>query len=246
MKTSNKILLTIIICIFIGIIIAAAIVRFNVKTDSFIDAKIIFATKKKITGNGEIITKSYKLPEFNAINVGGETRISIKLANKSQVDLATDSNLLSHMKVYVKDKILYVNPDRNFSIDPSQPVNVVINTKTLRKVTLAGANKLSIPDINTKEFILNLGGASKCYLSGKVDDFYINAGGVSKVFAGKLIANNIHIKTGGMAKIIVHVNHKLDAIIMGNAKIKYYGNPTQISQHIAGSGAIEHMGRKKN
>jgi hypothetical protein len=80
MKTSNRILLIIIAAIFIGIIIAAIVVRVNTS----------------IVGTGEIITKAYKLPDFDAIHVSGENRITIKLTNKSLFFNAAGKQLKNH------------------------------------------------------------------------------------------------------------------------------------------------------
>lgn len=244
MKTSNRILLIIIAAIFIGIIIAAIVVRVNARPDFLFNTKVVFAGRQRITGTGEIITKSYKLSDFDAIHVSGENRITIKLADKTQADLGADANLIGHINVYVKNKILYIKPDDSYSIDPSRPVNVVINTKALQEINVAGANKIYAANINTKELALNIAGATKCYLSGKVDNLYLNIAGASKILAGGLIAKNVKIKTAGMAHITVHVNNSLDATIMGGGKIQYYGHPAQITQHIAGSGEIKYIGGK--
>ncbi len=269
MKTSNKILLIIIAGIFIGIIIAAIVVRVNTRPDFLFNAKVVFAGRQSIIGSGKIITKSYKFSDFDAIRVSGENRITIYTSSskcrgeitsplrdsrlrgndkgcgeQSQVNLSADANLFGHINVYVENKTLYIKPDDNYSIDPSRPVNVVINTKALQEINVAGANKIYAANINTKKLALNIAGATKCYLSGKVDNLYLNISGASKILAGNLIAKNVKIKTAGMAHITVHVNNTLDTTIMGGGKIQYYGHPSQITQHIAGSGEIKYIGGK--
>ena len=240
MKTSNKVLLIIIIAIFTAVIIATAMVRFNLKPTISFNASMVLRGQPQVTGNGKIVAKSYELPNFDTITVSGNNKVIIKFGDKSQVGITADSNVISYVRVSVADKNLYVKTAPNITINPSQPINLIITMKALHGINTGGVSEIHVANINSKFLTVNLGGVSKCYLSGKVGNLSINSGGVSKIFASKLMADNVAIHAAGVSRFLLHVNNKLNVTMAGDGRVEYSGNPSQVIQHISGAGEIKH------
>ncbi|MCK4608102.1 MAG: DUF2807 domain-containing protein [Gammaproteobacteria bacterium] len=243
MKTSNKMLLTVIVALFLGVVVATVIVKLNTKP-LFPKAhgKLVFYAKHGVIGDGKIISKTYIPSSFSTINIGGNSNVIIKSGPKPKVLIATDSNLIPHFQVYVNDNTLYIQEERKILARPSQPVKLVITTPELQKLNIGGMAQIHATNLHGQAIILNLSGSSKCYFSGKVNVAEINVRGASDIDAADLIANNVKVNSAGESHIVVNVNHQLEVNVRGSASVKYYGNPKQIKQNIVGSGSVRAAG----
>jgi len=236
MKTSNKILLTIIICVFIAILAATIVVRTRVPRIR------VFGFVERVVGNGNIVSQTRTVSDFNAIDIGGANNVIIKSGVKPQVVIKTNQNLLPYIKTFVTNSVLYIHPAA--SLSPSEKILLTITAKNLQGISVSGDNKVSAKDIKTKQFRVNVSGSGKCDLTGKAEKLLINISGSGNIAAKNLIAQDVAIQISGAGKVITHATRSINARISGSGKIGYYGTPSQVTQRISGSGVIQQIEKK--
>jgi hypothetical protein len=238
MKTSNKILLTIILCVFVAILAATIVVRTKVPT-----IRVFGFVAQSITGNGHIVSQPRNVSDFNAVDIGGANNVIIKSGAKPQVVIKTDQNLLPFIKTFVSNNVLYIHPAA--SLLPSQRILLTITTKNLQGISVSGANKISAKDIKTKQLQVDISGSGECNLAGRADNLQINVSGSGNINAKDLIAEDVAVGISGDGKVVIHANQSINARISGSGKVQYYGNPSQVTQRISGSGEIQQIGKNR-
>lgn len=221
MKKSNKIISTVVGGIFVAILVM--FVSFNAFSAS--DDDITLSTVvtdqggMRVVGNGKIISKSIAVTEFDAINVGGETDVSIN-SGKQNVVVTTDENIFPYMNIAVSDKLLDIDTKSGVAISPSQTEKIQITAFSLYKISLHGKTVLNATNINSKDLTLSLGGKSTGNLQGDIKNLQINLHGDSELHLSVVNAESMALKIvgKGMVSLSGKVNN-LSIITGGNATV---------------------------
>jgi hypothetical protein len=235
MKTSNKILFTIIGCIFVAVFVFVIVV--TVKTD--IHSKFVFSFMQKIVGNGNIITKTYPLGDFTAIDLRASGQAIIKPGSQSEISITTDQNILPYIQTDIKNNVLRIKAKANKDYLPSSKSIFVITAKNLSTLTLNNANQVLLPLITGDKFKLIINGVGEAILVGSVKNLQISILGKGMVFAKDLTANKVDLEIDGIGEAILQVLSTLNIDLSGSGKIKYYGDP-EVTRHVSGTFVIEH------
>lgn len=201
-----------------------------------------------ITGNENIVTQSYSFDKqpFNAIELGGAADMKVQVTHQPHTEKATitiDSNLLSHLEVYVQNKTLYIGKRGYMDFYPSRRIKIAINVENLKSITTHGSGNSQVGNIKTHEFAVDIRGSGSAVLQGETKNLAIEIHGSGNINTKKLSAKKATVEIHGSGNVTTNASQKISAEIYGSGKIEYYGNPPQIEQAIHGSGTIRAIGR---
>lgn len=241
MKTSNKILLTILITFLVTAMLITAALRINsTKVKLFIpenNATSISSTATDKNTN----QKEIALASFNGVEIGGFYNIEIKKSDQSKIILHGDDNVLKILDVSVNNNILRIDTPKDFNWMNQKPVDLTIFTNDLNTVSIGGSVTLKDMDVDSNSLEVNVGGRTNCTFAGKAKIFALNLGGNSMINAKGLVAENVNINLAGKNYITVNASDSLQISGVGNNEVFYAGNPKNVINNSIGWNKISQL-----
>jgi hypothetical protein len=152
-----------------------------------------------------------------------------------------------------------VETDWNASVNPSNPVKIIISVRDLNEIVLsAPVGSLEVNDLQagTLKLVLSggaqvrlngiqvdlldsvLSGAGDIQVNGTADEIKLILSGYGNFNAADLKSNTATIELSGMGDATVRVEAELSATITGAGSIKYFGNP-RVKQNVTGAGSVK-------
>ena len=147
--------------------------------------------------------------------------------------------LLSLVETQVKHGDLYIHPTSHAHYSAKNPVRVIITMKRLDAIHSAGSNEFMVKGINQDHLLVQLDGAGKVQLAGKVQALDITANGTGIIAAKDLVVQSARVKLSGAGEAIVHAVDSLTVDVSGVATVKYIEKPRQMQVQINGVGKVE-------
>jgi predicted small secreted protein len=216
-----------------------------------------------VSGSGNIQTETRDTGVFDVVSIeypGAE--IVIQQGEKASVEIEADDNLLPQLSTEALSGTLTIKSlaaDWKASVNPSQPVKIVITAKDLNEIilsapvgnvemndwhadmlkfVLSGGAELKLNDIQVDLLDIDLSGAGNIDANGTASDVNLILSGVGSFNAADLKSNRATIDLSGMGSAIVQVEEDLAATLTGAGSIKYYGTP-HVEQNVTGAGSVE-------
>lgn len=216
-----------------------------------------------VPGSGNIQTETRYAGAFEVVSIeylGAE--IIIQQGEKESVEIEADDNLLPQLSTEILSGTLTIKSlasDWKASVNPSQPVRIVITAKDLREIVLSapvddvqmngwyadtlkfvvsGGADVKLNDIQVDLLDIDLSGAGNIDANGTASDVNLILSGVGSFNAADLKSNRATIDLSGMGSAIVQVEEDLAATLTGAGSIKYYGTP-HVDQNVTGAGSVE-------
>jgi Putative auto-transporter adhesin, head GIN domain len=207
-------------------------------------------------GNGERVTKTFTVDDFNEIEIAGDFNVTLTPSNSNEVTLEVDENLVRFIEISVRGGRLIIDTERR--LESRKGINVEIPVKELRKLTCSGAADLSSNkplvlrklDMNVsgagkfdlkldvKSVSLDLSGATLVYLEGAADDLEVNMSGAGSLAAGGFEVRDCSVDISGVGSALVNVSGTLKAQVSGLGKVEYLGNPESVQGDVSGVGNV--------
>lgn len=190
-----------------------------------------------IRGNGQIKTEERPIAAFAELDTGGTFDIEWQNGTPA-LRITTDENLLPSIESDIVDNKLRLRTRDH--VWPTHGIKVVISSPVRRGAKMAGAVKLTVPQLSGASFALEAKGASEVTLDGSVDRLLADMTGASQLAADKLQAKTAEISTTGAGDAELAVTETLKVVITGAGKVTYSGNPATINKQITGAGSVRH------
>ena len=191
-----------------------------------------------IEGNGHEVTKVVDVSSFSKIDASHAFDIKVVVGENQKVSISTDENLLEYIEVFVKNNTLYVQTKDNTNFDGD--VEVYISVENLTKIDLSGACKIDIKDIDSYDFSVDVSGACKGKLSGKVETLNLDLSGATKLNTVDLISKDVNIDMSGASKLDIYCENNLSIDASGACKIYVYGDPKSTKTDLSGASSINY------
>ena len=215
------------------------------------------AWAETVTGTGRAATEIRPVADFNAVAVGGALRLEVRQGTAPRLQVQGDDNLLPLLETRVERGRLEIRPKRGVDLRPKQPIVVTLDVVTLKSLSAAGANRVSVSGLKTPALALDLSGSSEATLRGLVADtlnvdlagsgdveaegsatrFEVAIAGSGDVRATALKSQEVKVSIAGSGDARVAAARKLDASIAGSGSVGYVGEPA-VRQSIVGSGRV--------
>ena len=175
----------------------------------------------------KLITRDYKVKEFNKIDAGtvGNIYYTQSTDGKTDLQIYGPDNIVALIQVAVKDNTLFL------SIDKSKKVR---NFKMM-KITITS------PTLNGISFNVQSMGVGDVKLEGTAQRAALHSKGVGNIEAGNLRANAVEASSQGVGDITCTATESIDAAVRGVGSIKYKGSPTIKSLSKKGVGTIKNI-----
>ena len=211
-------------------------------------ADINLATKT-IKGNGTLTTKEISIDDYDRIEVAGSVELNYQqLEQQPYLQVTIDENLLEYVDIYVKNRILHIQPAKNesrmntYNINPTK-FTINTNSKQIRSINLAGSGNINLlSDIHTDILEFDLAGSGKVFSEktinvGTLDIDLAGSGNVS--LQGK--AQTCNIDLAGSGTVFLKGNAEICKIdIAGSGKILSSNlSVKHLRCDVAGSGKVE-------
>lgn len=242
MKTSSKLLWTLLCLIIIGI--------FSLATAARLDLKKI----EKVDGNGIVSSKRISMDRFNGFTLTGDIRATYIPDSIYEIVIRTDSNLhryVSH-KIY-GNRWAEIGLDRAFGeatqLDleihaPSLQGFNAYNSAEIYCDSLLDQDRLSLSTRNSShielfviadELQLNSHNSSSIKVKGQTEDLRLEANNSSQIDASDLLTDfaNVIANGSGMAK--VYVRQRLVSQTNAGGSVFYHG-PESLAVKASGRG----------
>jgi hypothetical protein len=208
-------------------------------------------------GNGEIITETRKLNEFDEIEIDGQATVFLQQGTKPSVAVKIDSNLVEFVKTEVSGMKLKIKETK--CIEEITEYEIYITTVNLSRLEVDGSvevkgentiksEKLHIKTISSGEINLNLDvddletvtkGSGEVKLAGRAMQLEIELAGAGSLDAFRLQAKEADADVNGAGTCKINVSEEFYGDVSGSGKLYYKGNPKKVKTDVSGSGTIQ-------
>jgi hypothetical protein len=190
----------------------------------------------EIKGSGKRELQKRDVAQFTSISTEGAFTIEITCQKDLSLEVEGDDNVLQFVTSDVSGNNLRLKNTKSYSTN--EPVKFTISVPNLDGLSVNGAGRIEIKNMNNDKFEIDTNGAPNIIVSGNTKVIDVGTNG-----AGKIDAHNLHASRGvvdskGVATVDLDVADQLDITISGPAKVTYRGDPV-INKTIHGPGKIE-------
>lgn len=231
--------------------VVVALLTFNSQAQNW-------SNSKKIKGNGNVITKTRSINNFDKVNIGGSFDVNLVAGTKGKITINGEENLLPYLETTVKKGKLKVQFKENVNIKTTKRLTVTIPFKSIDAVSLGGSGKVTVhKQLNSNDISFNIGGSGNISASVNSNTVKASIGGSGSINlkgksenlkcsiagSGSVKAYNLNVKTvkasiAGSGNVQTTVTEKIKASIVGSGSVYYKGNPNNIDNKSVGSGDV--------
>ena len=196
---------------------------------------------KNINGNGELIRKELPISDYNAIVLCLPAEIIYHNDSISApyLQVYTDSNILPHVRIVVKDKKLIIKSEDDIYLRATN-FKIFTNSKTLQTVNVNGSGVVRLRgEVNAKTMGIDISGSGAVLADSLYcEQISLNISGSGKMDALEFSSLEANATVTGSGSMILSVGRKLNATVIGSGTIKYKGNLDVENKEVIGSGKI--------
>lgn len=216
----------------------------------------------KIKGEGPVITRSYSLSGFTAIDAGIDADVYVTQDNFYKVEIQAQENILSKIETPIVNGELKLQFEKYINLRRHDRIVVYITAPDIAGLGINGSGTLSaLQPISSARLYLKVNGSGSVSVSSYIGetlsanisgsgDVNVNGGAVNsealKISGSgtinllNLSAKYVSAETSGSGKTTVRVSDNLDVSISGSGDVYYAGNPS-VHTVISGSGRVSRL-----
>lgn len=230
---------------------------------SFLLLIFLFGSQS-LLANDDPTKKAFKVAGFHSLEIGHAFEVHIKKSNAYSLVAIGDADDIQAMEVDIHGSTLNVGFENSSSwlnwnwgskhnkiiLQISMPEIRLAEFSGASKVdiqgfnneedchlTVSGASKLNIIDINADKLTLDLSGAAKVHVTGQVIKLNYDASGASKLDAFDLFVRDADLELSGASDALVKVQKTLKVGASGASKVIYRGSPN-VSKDVSGASKV--------
>lgn len=216
------------------------------------------------TDNGNRITKTYGLTDFDALNVSHAFEVEVVPSDKESVELVVSSKLEKYLVVEKRGSTLHIGLKdsynfRWFDINPC--LKAYVSLKDLRRVTASGASDVALKSaydalgqdldirlsgassfdgrvLNVAKLIGEVSGASDLELNGNGHEMRLDVSGASDVDMDGFPVKDFQGEVSGASKAELYVTETFSGIASGASNIAVEGRPQVLKAEESGASHI--------
>lgn len=210
------------------------------------------------SGSGVLVTQQMPIPEFTKVQAGNSFRITISLANRFNVAIKTDDNLVDHLDVKKSGNTQVVGLKFGRSTgkaaleaDVSMPELTSVRLSGASRgivrgfasagkfdARLSGASSLS-GDIEAVSTDVELSKSSSVDLKASSNNLILKASGASNAAFQDLIVGSAEVNLSGASTATINAKDSIGpASLSESSNLFYLGNPTIQDVHTSGGSSI--------
>ena len=190
-----------------------------------------------IRGDGIFKTESREVTTFSSISFKSVGKLKIQQTDKESLTIIAEDNILPTLESRISNQTLYIS-NANTSINPTEPIEFVVEVKSLESLNAKGVGSIEIKDIQGKQLSVFLDGVGSIAIAGNVDVLDLELTGVGSFDGQALKTKQAQVRNKGVGSAVVNVSEYLDASVSGLGSIEYIGSP-QVTESVKGMGTIK-------
>ena len=194
----------------------------------------------------KLITRDYKVKEFNKIDAGtvGNIYYTQSTDGKTDLQIYGPDNIVALIQVAVKDNTLFLSIDKSKKVRNFKKMKITITSPTLNGISFIeskGVGNVDIQSLTCQKLNVQSMGVGDVKLEGTAQIAALHSKGVGNIEAGNLRANAVEASSQGVGDITCNATESIDAAVRGVGSIKYKGSPTIKSLSKKGVGTIKNI-----
>jgi len=214
--------------------------------------------RKKIKGDGNVVTVNRKSAGFDAVSSSGSFDVILVIGKEVKITIEGEKNIIPYIKTEVLGNTLKINFQKNINIRTTKRLTVTVAYQSLKSVALGGSGNISgknllkadnfkvalggSGNVNLKvdadSVDASIGGSGNIDLKGKSNEFTCSIAGSGSIRAYGLKTDEVYANVAGSGSIKTTVKTKIKSKLVGSGSVYYKGNPEFIDNKSVGSGSI--------
>ena len=212
----------------------------------------------KVRGNGDMVTKTRNVGEYDKVSVGGSFDVKLYSGAEGKLTIRVDENLLEYLITKVDDGKLKIKWKKGTNVSHRSKILVTVPFKDIEAVSLAGAGdvysdnvikadsfKAALAgsgdiklEVDASSVSSSLAGSGDILLSGSANSIKFAIAGSGDIEAYDLSSNNADVRISGSGGVRISVKDNLTARISGSGNVYYKGDPKKQDVKVSGSGNV--------
>lgn len=178
-----------------------------------------------IKGAGPVVSDTRTLGAFNRLDVGGvfDVKIEITECLEPSVTVSAQENILPLVKTKVVGESLEITMSGNST--SSENIELLVRTNALAALTVHGSADVSVKNIKSGAFYLDVSGTADIKMSGQVAYLSADVSGSTGLNLTKTKVTNLQAHVSGTAHVQANVSEIVSLEVTGAASIVITGKP---------------------
>jgi hypothetical protein len=178
-----------------------------------------------VRGSGIVKTESRSATGFSSIAFNSEGKVTVQQTGKESLTIRAEDNLLPLLKSQVTDGTLSIGTVNNTDINPTKPIEFVLEVKSLENFKMTGVGHIEAKGIQAKHMTIALTGVGDMTIEGAADSLDLHLEGVGSYEGKDFKTKQATVYSEGVGSAVLNVSDRLDASVSGVGAVEYIGSP---------------------
>lgn len=191
-----------------------------------------------VRGSGIVKTESRSVSGFSSISFNSVGEVTVQQTGKESLAITAEDNILPLLESHVADNILYLTLAKDGKMNPTKPIEFIVQVKSLESLKTDGVGSIEAQGIQGKRLAVAMDGVGEVTIAGSADALDLSLSGVGSYQGEKFKTKQATVRNSGMGSAVVNVSEQLDADLSGVGSIEYVGSP-QVRKSGRGLGSVK-------
>jgi hypothetical protein len=178
-----------------------------------------------VRGSGTVKTESRSATGFSSIAFNSEGKVTVRQTGKESLTISAEDNLLSLLESRVTNRTLSIGTVNNTDINPTKPIEFVIEVKSLEGFKMTGVGSIEANGIQSKQMTIALTGVGEMKIEGNADSLDLHLEGVGSYNGEAFKTKQANVRSEGVGGAVLNVRDRLDVAVSGVGTVEYIGSP---------------------
>jgi hypothetical protein len=191
-----------------------------------------------VRGSGVFKTQSRQVSGFSSISFKSEGKVSVQQTGKESLTIRAEDNILPLLESRVTNRVLYLGTVNDTDLNPTQPIEFILEVKTLQNFNITGVGSVEAKDIQTKRLAVTLRGVGNLAITGSADVLDLDLSGVGSYEGAAFKTKQTIVRSRGIGSAVVNASEQLEANLSGIGSVEYVGSP-KVQETVRGAGTVK-------
>jgi Putative auto-transporter adhesin, head GIN domain len=178
-----------------------------------------------VRGSGVVKTETRSVSGFSSIAFNSEGKVTVQQTGKESLTITAEDNLLPLLESQVTDGTLSIGTVNNTDINPTKPIEFVMEVKSLEGFKMTGVGSIEAKGIQTKNMTIVLKGVGEMTIAGAADALNLSLEGVGSYEGKDFKTKQANVRSEGVGGAVLNVSDQLDISVSGIGTVEYIGSP---------------------